>query len=163
MTQGSPLAVIEYDIILLPLITQLKSRFPKIKSPLYTYDGAIAGTFKKLLYFLGSYLRWVLTTDVSTRKIKLWRLLGVRTSARFMFNINRHQSVLVVRCKSKNNTISLYSSEWVRQRCPLTVVGCGILLLPLIAQLKSEFPKVKSPWYTNDGATAGTLKHVFYF
>ena len=80
-----------------------------------------------------------------------------------MFNIYCHQSLLVVRCKSKNNNISLYSSEWVRQRCPLTVVGCGILLLPLIAQLKSEFPKVTSLWYANDGATAGTLKHVFYF
>ena len=46
MTQWYPLAVFGYGILLLPLIAQLKSEFPKIKSPLYTYDGAIAGTLK---------------------------------------------------------------------------------------------------------------------
>ena len=68
--------------------------------------------------------------------------------ARFVSNIYRHQSILVVRGESGKTTIFLVSSEGSTQGCPL--------VLPLIIQLKSEFPQVKSPWYADDGAAAGT-------
>ena len=80
-----------------------------------------------------------------------------------MFNLYRHQSVLVVRGESKKKTIFLHSSEGSTQGCPLAMLGYGILLLPLIITLKTDFPEVKSPWYADDGAAAGTLKILIYF
>ena len=80
---------------------------------------------------------------------------------RFMSNIYRHQSVLVVRGKSKKQ---LFSCIVVKERhiYPLGMVGYGVFLLPLIIQLKSEFPKVKSQWYVDDGSTADILKHITF-
>ena len=85
------------------------------------------------------------------------------SGARFVFNIYRHQSVLVVRGESGKKTVFLVSSEGSTQGCPLAGLSYGILLLPLIIKLKTEFPKVKSPWYADDGAAAGTLKNILLF
>ena len=84
------------------------------------------------------------------------------SGVRFMFKIYRHQSILVVRGESKKTTIFLLSSEGVTQGYPLAMAGYDILSLSLIIQLKSEFPKVKPPWYTYDGSAAGTLKQIFF-
>ena len=98
------------------------------------------------------------------RKIMFWVVRHKwPSSARFMFNLYRHQSVLVVRCESKKKTIFLYSSEGSTQGCPLAMLGYGILLLPIIITLKTEIPEVKSPWYADDGAAAGTLKNINLF
>ena len=62
--------------------------------------------------------------------------------------------------------IFLVSSEESTEVCPIACLSYGILLLPLIIllkliiQLKLEFPQVKSPWYADDGAAAGTLDQV---
>ena len=68
--------------------------------------------------------------------------------ARFVSNIYRHQSILVVRGESGKTTIFLVSSEGSTQGCPLAGLSYGILLLPLIIQLNSEFPQVKSLCYS---------------
>ena len=85
------------------------------------------------------------------------------SSARFMFNLYCHQSVLVVRGESKTKTIFLHSSEGLTQGCPLAMLGYSFLLFPLIITLKTYFPEVKSRWYVDDGAAAGTLKNINLF
>ena len=74
-----------------------------------------------------------------------------------------YQSVLIVRGESGGKTIFLVSSEGSTQGCPLAGLSYGIFPLPLILQLKLEFPQGKSPWYAEDGATAGTLKRIVIF
>ena len=50
-TQGCPLAGLSYGIFPLPLIIQLKLKFPQVKSPWYAEDGATSGTLKKIVIF----------------------------------------------------------------------------------------------------------------
>ena len=58
----------------------------------------------------------------------------------------------------------LVRSKGSKQGCPLAGLSYGILLLPLIIQLKSKFSQIKSPWYADDGTAAGTLtKHYVIF
>ena len=79
-----------------------------------------------------------------------------------MFNIYHHQSVLVVRDEGKEKTFFLHSSEGATQGCPLAMVDYGVLLLQLTIKLKSEFPKVKLPWYVDDCAAVSTFKIFLY-
>ena len=98
------------------------------------------------------------------RKVILWIVRHKRpSSARVMLNIYHHQSILVVRGKSKKKCSCLHSSEGSTQGVSLAIVGYGVLLLPLIIQLKSEFPKVKLPWYVDDCAPVSTFKIFLYF
>ena len=47
----------------------------------------------------------------------------------------------------------LHSKNGVKQGDPLSIVAYGIGVLPLIKQLKMEYPDVNQPWYTrNAGA-----------
>ena len=57
----------------------------------------------------------------------------------------------------------MHSSEGATQGYSVAMVSYGVLLLPLIIQLKSEFPKIKSPWYVDDDSVASTLKLSLYF
>ena len=71
------------------------------------------------------------------------------SGARSVFNCYRHWAVLVVR--AGNGVASfLFSKEGVTQGDPLSMVAYGLSLLPLIRQLKDEFPDVFQPWYAND-------------
>ena len=63
------------------------------------------------------------------------------SGARFIFNIYRHPSVLVVRGESGKKIISLHNSEGSTQERPLATLGYGIFLLPLIIQLNRNFLK----------------------
>jgi hypothetical protein len=52
------------------------------------------------------------------------------------------------------NATFLFSKEGVTQGNPLFMVAYGLSLLPLIQQLKDEFPNILQPWYLfikNDG------------
>ena len=55
-TQGCPLAMLAYGILLLPLIRKLKKEFTSIESPWYTDDGAAAGRLRDILIFFVGYV-----------------------------------------------------------------------------------------------------------
>ena len=72
------------------------------------------------------------------------------SGARFVFNCYRHWSSLVLR--NRNRTAStLYSSERVMQGYPISMVACGIGVLPMIKNLKAAHPDATKTWYA-DGA-----------
>ena len=45
-------------------------------------------------------------------------------------------------------------------RYPLSMFAYGLGLLPLIGQLKVEFPEVEKPWYADDAGTCGNLAEI---
>jgi hypothetical protein len=45
VTQGDPLSMVAYGILLLPLIQALKERLPDVNQPWYTDDAGTGGTF----------------------------------------------------------------------------------------------------------------------
>jgi hypothetical protein len=51
----------------------------------------------------------------------------------------------------------LYSKEGVTQGDPLSMFGYNIGIIPLIHQLKLEFPAVKQPWYADDAGAGGSF------
>ena len=53
MTQGCPLAMIGYGILLLSLMRKLKKEFD---SPWYADNGTVAGTLESFLYFFGDFV-----------------------------------------------------------------------------------------------------------
>ncbi len=42
------------------------------------------------------------------------------------------------------------------------MVAYGLSTLPLICQLKTEFPKLQHAWYADDSAVAGSWMHIFH-
>ena len=49
VNQGDPLAMIEYDIGVPPLIRELRSAHPRVTQPWYADDTRAGGTFRKIL------------------------------------------------------------------------------------------------------------------
>jgi hypothetical protein len=60
----------------------------------------------------------------------------------------------VIRGKDGFGAVFVFSKEGSVQGDPLSMFAYGIGILPLIRQLKKEFPEVKQPWYADD-ALAG--------
>ncbi len=79
--------------------------------------------------------------------------------ARFCFNCYKHHAILINRGDNGNSSI-LASREGVTQGDPLSMFCYGIGILPLIRQLKSEFPKVFQLWYADDGGTGGNFQSI---
>jgi hypothetical protein len=85
------------------------------------------------------------------------------SGARFAFNCYRHWAILVVRGEN-GYALFIHSKEGVTQGDPLAMAAYGILLLPLIRQLKREIPEVSQPWYADDagaGGNFGDLRRYF--
>ena len=60
--------------------------------------------------------------------------------------------------RNGNGTDSfLNSREGVTQGYTVHMVAYGIDILPLIKNLKSEFPDVTHPWYADDVSALGTF------
>ena len=73
-------------------------------------------------------------------KILIWAARHEWPSgSRFLFDIYRHHTVLLMRGENKKETHFIFCSERASQICPLAMIGYGILLLPLIRKLKKEF------------------------
>ena len=85
------------------------------------------------------------------------------SGARFLFNLYRHHSVLIMRGETAKMTITLHSKEGVTQGCPLSMIGYAILILPLIKQLKSEHVNGDSIWCADDGNAIGNLDTINSF
>ena len=65
------------------------------------------------------------------------------TGERFLFNMYRYHAILILRVKKDVKMI--LSKEGITQGCPLTTTGYGLLVLPVIRQLKVEFSDIYSP------------------
>ena len=46
---------------------------------------------------------------------------------------------------------------------PLSMVTCGIGILPLIKNLKAEFPDATQPWYTDNDGSLCTFADVYLY
>ena len=57
----------------------------------------------------------------------------------------------------------LSSKEGVTQGFHFSMVGYGLLVLPLIPCLQQEFPDVASPWYDDDAMAPGKLDQVMEY
>ena len=82
------------------------------------------------------------------------------SGARFVFNCYKHWATLIVRGNTGTGGISLASKEGVTQGDPLSMFAYGIGTLPLIRQLKQEFPDLEQPWYADDAASAGRFDRI---
>jgi hypothetical protein len=96
----------------------------------------------------------------ANRTLMCWTLRHVWPSgARYVFNCYRHWSVLVVQAGSGNATF-LFIKEGVTQGNPLSMVAYGLSLLPLIRQLRDEFPEVFQSWYADDAGGGGKFRLI---
>ncbi len=84
------------------------------------------------------------------------------SGARFAFNCYRHWATLVIRGKGGTSYL-LYSKEGVTQGDPLSMFCYGLGIMPLIRQLKQEFPAVKQPWYADDAGAGGSFTDLRKF
>ena len=58
---------------------------------------------------------------------------------------------------------TIQSMEGVTQKCLFAMVGYVLLVLPLIRQLRKEFPTLASPWYVDNDMAAGSLEDVMKY
>jgi hypothetical protein len=94
------------------------------------------------------------------RTAMLWAIRHEWPSgARFAFNCYRHWATLMIRGNNGTGAV-LFSKEGVTQGDPLAMVAYGIGLLPIIRQLKAEFPAVEQPWYADDAGAGGSFQGI---
>ena len=79
--------------------------------------------------------------------------------ASFVFNCFWHWSTLVLR--GSNETAEfIFSKEGISQGDPRSMFAYGLGLLPLIRQLKVEFPEVEQPWYADNAGADGSFFEI---
>ena len=54
----------------------------------------------------------------------------------------------------------LSSEEGVTQGDVLAMILYGLALLPIIKELKRNFPNLQQPWYADDAAAAGKFQQI---
>ena len=84
------------------------------------------------------------------------------SGARFVFNCYKHWAVLVLR-GNDGHAVFIFSKEGVTQGDPLSMFAYGIGILPLIRQLKAEFPQVEQPWYADDAGAGAKFDEIERF
>ena len=67
------------------------------------------------------------------------------TGAIFLFNMYRYHDILILRGETKKNAKRNLSKEGITQGCPLATTGYGLLVLPMIRQLKVDFSDINFP------------------
>ena len=82
------------------------------------------------------------------------------TGARLLFNMYRHHVILILRGETKKDAKIILSKEGTTQGSPLATTDYGLLVLPMIRQLKVEFSDINSPWFVDDGVVVGKLERV---
>eukprot|EP00978_Attheya_sp_CCMP212_P001429 scaffold3002_cov64-Attheya_sp.AAC.2 len=90
----------------------------------------------------------------------LWTVRHIWPSgARFLFNVYRHWSTLIIRGVD-GKALGILSREGVTQGDPIAMVAYGLMMLPLIKQLKREHPDVSQPWYADDAGAGGKFTAI---
>ena len=77
-----------------------------------------------------------------------------------MSNMYRHHAILILRGETKKDAKIILSKEGTTQGSPLATTDYGLLVLPMIRQLKVEFSDINSPWFVDDGVVVGKLERV---
>ena len=80
------------------------------------------------------------------------------TGARFLFNMYKHWSTLVIR--GKKESFHIESKEGVTQGDPLAMIGFGLSTLPLIRSLGEEHSEAYQSWYADDAGIGGNYKVI---
>ena len=80
----------------------------------------------------------------------------------FVFNCYHHCGLLVVHSSSGTRCF-LCSEEGVTQGDPLAMILCGLSVLPLIYDLKSQFKILLHVWFADDGNAGGKLQDLKQF
>ena len=94
------------------------------------------------------------------RKAMLWTVhLRWPRGAQFIQNCCCHSAQLILRHPGQPCHI-LCSKEGVTQGDPLSMVACGLGLLPLAEQLRMEVPDLLQPWCADDSAMAGSTRSI---
>ena len=76
--------------------------------------------------------------------------------ARFLFYCDRHWSLIVLQ-NMNGTTIFLHTKEGVTQGYPLEMIAYGIVIIPLIKNIKQEIHDVTQTWYADDTGALGTF------
>lgn len=98
------------------------------------------------------------------RKMMVWIVRHLWPSgSRFVFNLHRHHSLIIMHGDSSKRSHILFCEEGVSQGCPASMVLYGLLLLPFINKLKELFPDLFSPWFADDGSAGGKLDSLHRF
>jgi hypothetical protein len=93
----------------------------------------------------------------------LWAVRHVWLSgAQFVFNCYKHWAVFELRGNT-GQVIFIFSKEGVTQGDPLSMFAYRIGIMPLIRQLKAEFPQVEQPWYADNAAAGAKFEAIEFF
>jgi hypothetical protein len=84
------------------------------------------------------------------------------SGATFVFNCCKHWVVLILR-GNDGHTVFIFSKEGVTQGEELSMFAYGMGILPLIRQLKAEFPQVEQPWYADDAGVSTKFDEIERF
>lgn len=81
------------------------------------------------------------------------------SGARFMFNLYKHWSVLVMRGQDGDVCV-IDSREVVTQGDPLSMLGFSVATLPLVWELKRLYPNLLQIWFADDGGIMGSFSEI---
>ena len=76
---------------------------------------------------------------------------------KFTFNCYRHWAQLLL-CQLGEQPVTILSKEGVTQGDSLSMVLCGITLVPLTEELRAADPGLLLPFYADDSAFAGSSR-----
>ena len=83
-----------------------------------------------------------------------------RSGTQFTFNCCRHWAALLVRETGDGSGHLLHSKEGVPQGDPLAMISYGIMVLPLIRELRGSHPCVTQPWYADNSGAGGEFTTI---
>jgi hypothetical protein len=95
------------------------------------------------------------------RYLALWNIRHLWPSAsRYMHNLYKHQSTLLVRDSLAGECHRLDSAEGMVQGCPMAMLGFAVGLLPMVRKLKEEAEELHlgQSFYADDGLGSGNLE-----
>jgi hypothetical protein len=64
---------------------------------------------------------------------------------------------------NNGHAVFIFSKEGVTQGDPLSMFAYRISILPLIRQLRAEFPQVEQPWYADDAGAGAKFDEIERF
>jgi hypothetical protein len=85
------------------------------------------------------------------------------SGATFVFNCCKHCWVILILRGNDGHTVFIFSKDGVTQGDPLSMFAYGMGILPLIRQLKAEFPQVEQPWYADDAGASTKFDEIERF
>ena len=79
--------------------------------------------------------------------------------SQLVFNCYRHAAVIILR-RRNGLAVTLLSREGVTQGDPLSMVVCGLTLVPLAELVRREVLALAQAWYANNACLAGAIELI---